>query len=127
MAAHLAAHDAGYAVVGGGVLPDGENYWALSYNLTMFHDYFSTTTPGPLPLLPTLNLSVERRVIEEVGLLNEALPRSQDLDWTTRMNEAGFQPYFWPEAAVQHQHNRTTFGRFWRDCFRAVIMPGKHG
>ncbi|MBP7592750.1 MAG: glycosyltransferase [Chloroflexi bacterium] len=119
LAAHLAAHRAGHAVVGGGVLPDGENYWALSYNLTMFHEYFSTAPADKRPLLPTLNLSVERQVIDAVGLLNEALPRSQDLDWTTRMNQAGFQPYFWPEAAIQHRHNRTTAGKVWQDCARS--------
>lgn len=119
LAAHLAAHAAGHAVVGGGVLPDGENYWALSYNLTMFHEYFSTASPGKRPLLPTLNLSVERRVIDQVGLLDESLPRSQDLDWTTRMNAAGFQPYFWPTAAVQHRHNRTSWRKVWQDCARS--------
>lgn len=119
LAAHLAAHRAGHAVVGGGVLPDGENYWALSYNLTMFHEYFSTAPADKRPLLPTLNLSVERQVIDAVGLLNEALPRSQDLDWTTRMNQAGFQPYFWPEAAIQHRHNRTTASKVWLDCARS--------
>ncbi len=117
--AHVAAHKAGHPVVGGGVLPDGENYWALSYNLTMFHAYLNTAVSGPRPLLPTLNLSVERQVIAAVGLLDESLPRSQDLDWTTRMNAAGFQPYFWPQAAIQHRHNRTSFNAFWRDCARS--------
>ncbi|PIE81844.1 MAG: hypothetical protein CSA11_02950 [Chloroflexi bacterium] len=115
---HLVAHDAGHPVVGGGVLPDGENYWALAYNLTMFHKYFSETTPGPRPFLPTLNLSIERKAINEVGLLDESLPRSQDLDWTTRMNGSGFQPYFWPKATIQHQHNRTTLNKLWQDCVR---------
>ena len=32
LAAHRAAHAAGYEVVGGGVLPDGHNYWHLTYN-----------------------------------------------------------------------------------------------
>jgi glycosyltransferase involved in cell wall biosynthesis len=116
---HLAAHQAGHSVVSGGVIPDGENYWALSYNLTMFYEYLSNAAPGPRFFLPTLNLSVEKRVIETVGLLDENLPRSQDLDWTTRMNEAGFQPYFWPAAAIQHQHNRTTMNQLWRDCVRS--------
>lgn len=117
--AHMAAHAAGHDVVGGSVLADGENYWALSYNLTMFHSYLTSAETGPRALLPTLNLSVARRVIDAVGMLNEALPRSQDLDWTTRMNAAGFQPVFWPDAVVQHRHNRTTFRAVWRDCERS--------
>lgn len=116
---HFLAHETGHTVIGGSVLPDGENYWALSYNLTMFHEYFSTTSPGVRAFLPTLNLSVERHVIEDVGLLNESLPRSQDLDWTTRMNATGYQPFFWPSAIIQHQHNRTTWQKVWRDCARS--------
>lgn len=116
---HLDAHAAGHAVVGGSVLPDGQNYWSLSYNLGMFHAYLPTAEAGPRPMLPTLNLSVERRVIEEVGLLDERLPRSQDIEWTLRMAEAGFQPWFWPAAAVRHQHNRTTAGSVWTDSARS--------
>ncbi len=119
LAAHLAAHEAGHTVVGGGVLPNGENYWSLSYNLTMFHAYLSMAVPSTRDFLPTLNLSVARRVIDDVGLLDESLPRSQDLDWTVRMKKAGFQPYFWPEAAIQHQHNRTTASKVWQDCVRS--------
>ena len=113
---HRKAHAAGYAVVGGGVLPAGDNYWHLVYNLTMFHEIFSTAPAGERPFLPTLNLSVERGVIAEVGKLDATLKRSQDLDWTTRMNEAGFRPYFWPEASVRHDHNRRTGEKVWQDA-----------
>ncbi len=116
---HIDAHNAGHQVVCGGVAPDGQNYWSLSYNLTMFHEFFSTAEPGARDFLPTLNLSVERTVVDDVGLLDENLPRSQDVDWTTRMNRAGYQPYFWPAAAIQHRHNRTTWGKVWRDCVRS--------
>ncbi len=91
---HLKAHTAGYQVVGGGVLPEGENYWRLSYNLTLFHEFYTTAPPGPRQYLPTLNLSVQRQVIETVGLLNEALARGQDIEWTARMKGAGYMPYF---------------------------------
>ncbi|HSH01347.1 MAG TPA: glycosyltransferase [Anaerolineae bacterium] len=119
LAEHLNARHAGFAVVGGGVLPHGRNYWSLTYNLTMFHAYFSTSQPAPRPFLPTLNLAVARTVIDHVGLLDESLPRSQDLDWTTRMAAAGHQPYFWPSAAIDHHHNRTTWPLVWRDCVRS--------
>jgi GT2 family glycosyltransferase len=119
LAAHLAAHAAGYLIVGGSILAQGENYWALSYNLSMFHEYLSGRPDEPRSLLPTLNLSVARRVIDKVGLLNEALPRSQDMEWTTRMKAAGFQPYFWPTAVVDHQHNRLTRQQVWQDCLRS--------
>ena len=113
---HRRAHAAGHMVVGGGVLPTGDNYWHLVYNLTMFHEIFSTAPAGERPFLPTLNLSVERCVIGEVGKLDATLKRSQDLDWTTRMKEAGYTPYFWPEASVRHEHNRRTGKQVWQDA-----------
>jgi len=116
LAGHRAAHAAGHEVVGGGVLPEGDNYWHLTYNLSMFHEVFSTAPAGRRPFLPTLNLSVEREVIEQVGGLDVSLPYSHDLDWTTRMREAGYFPYFWPDAVVRHQHGRQTMRQVWQDC-----------
>lgn len=112
---HRKAHAAGHQVVGGGVLPTGDSYWHLVYNLTMFHEIFSTAQEGERPFLPTLNLSVDRSVIAKVGKLDAMLKKSQDLDWTTRMNEAGYTPYFWPEAGVRHEHNRRTGRQVWQD------------
>lgn len=119
LAAHLTAHRAGHSVVGGGVLPQGENYWHLSYNLTLFHETFSTAEAGMRPYFPTLNLSVAREVIDAVGLLNPLLKRGQDVEWTTRMRQQGYQPYFCPEAAVYHAHNRISLTAVWRDCARS--------
>ncbi len=114
--AHAAAHAAGHPVVGGGVLPAGSDYWHLTYNLTMFHDVFSDAPAGPRPFLPTLNLSVDRAVVDAVGGLDVALPYSHDLDWTTRMRTAGFTPWFCPQAAVEHIHGRHTLRQVWDDC-----------
>lgn len=119
LAQHLQAQKEGYPVVGGGVLPEGENYWSLSYNLALFHEYYSSNPPAPYPYLPTLNLAVQRQVIEKVGGLNSELPRAHDIEWTVRMRRAGFPLYFWPAAAVYHQHNRTTAVKVWRDCARS--------
>jgi len=113
---HAEAHSAGHPVVGGGVLPKGNNYWQLVYNLTLFHEFLSTTNPGSRDYLPTLNISVERQVIQTVGGMDEKIDRVEDIDWTTRMRRAGFQPYFWPAASVDHLHNRTNLRRVWQDC-----------
>lgn len=117
--AHQAAHTAGRAVAGGSVLPTGGNYWSLGYNLGMFQEYLPTRPAGPRAILPTLNLSVERRAIEAAGYLDETLVRSQDMEWTARMGRAGFQPWFWPDAAVEHRHNRDSLRAVWRDCTRS--------
>jgi len=113
---HILAHEAGHKVVGGGVLPVGNGYWHLSYNLTLFHENFSTSDEGARDYLPTLNLSVDRDVITKSGLLNESLRRAQDIEWTTRMRRDGFQPWFWPDAMIYHAHNRTTVQAVWEDC-----------
>ncbi len=101
------------------MLPTGGNYWSRGYNLGMFQAYLPTRPAGPRPILPTLNLSVERPVIEAIGGLDETLPRSQDMEWTARMGQAGFPPCFWPEAAVEHRHNRATLRAVWDDCARS--------
>lgn len=116
LAEHIAAHQAGHAVVSGGILPKGHNYWHLSYNLTLFHEILSTNPAGPKDFLATLNLSVSRSVIEKVGMMDETVDRVEDVEWTTRMRQAAIQPYFWPKATVFHDHNRRTFASVWRDC-----------
>jgi GT2 family glycosyltransferase len=116
LAEHIAAHQAGHNVVSGSVLPQGHNYWHLSYNLTLFHEISSLSTAEPKDFLATLNLSVDRSVIDQVGMMDETVNRVEDVEWTTRMRQAGIQPYFWPKAAVFHNHNRQTLTAVWQDC-----------
>ena len=99
----LAARRAGHAIVGGGIALEGSGYWQLCYNLTMFHDFLTTTPAGERPNLGTLNLGVSRSVVERVGLFDERLTRSQDTEWTLRMRQAGYRLYFAPQAVVQHR------------------------
>ncbi|MCL4262551.1 MAG: glycosyltransferase [Anaerolineae bacterium] len=116
LAGHLAAHQEGYRVVSGSVLLEGRNYWHLVYNLTLFHELLPSAPRGPRDYLATLNLSVDRAVIDQVGGMDERVNRVEDVDWTTRMRRVGIQPYFWPKAAIRHEHGRTTFRQVWRDC-----------
>jgi GT2 family glycosyltransferase len=51
-----------------------------------------------------------------VGGMDETIDRVEDIDWTTRMRREGIQPYFWPQAAVYHQHNRDKLKLVWQDC-----------
>jgi GT2 family glycosyltransferase len=119
LAGHLAAHSAGHQVVSGSVVPGGISYWHLTYNLTLFHEWFSTAAAGTRDFLATLNLSLDRSVITQVGMLDESINRVEDVDWTIRMRRCGIQPYFAPGAAVRHCHNRTTMRQVWRDCARS--------
>jgi GT2 family glycosyltransferase len=116
---HIKMHQSGLHIVGGGIIPAGDNYWSLVYNLTLFHEFLTTNRATRRKYLPTLNLSIRRNVIDKVGLLDETLARGQDIEWTARMWSAGYQPYFWPAAAVYHRHNRTNFQLVWQDCVKS--------
>ncbi len=91
-----------WPVVGGGVKTPSTPYWLLVYNLAMFHKQLSSQKKEQTAFLPTLNLAVRREVIDEVGLMDEALPRGQDVDWTARMTLAGYRLLFEPKAVVEH-------------------------
>lgn len=113
---HVAQHETGALVVGGGVALQGSNYWAQSDNVSMFHEFVPGLPPGERRLLPTLNLSVRRDVVERVGLMDESFPgaAAEDADWTIRMGRAGIPLTFDPTAVVAHAPARTT----WRDVVR---------
>lgn len=92
----------GWQVVGGGVQTPKSPFIRLAYNLSMFHAQLASQPKKTVPFLPTLNLAVQRDVIVAVGLLDEKLLRGQDVDWTARMTQAGFQLLFEPRAAILH-------------------------
>lgn len=117
--AHISAHSEGHQIVCGGVIPDGDNYWSKSYNLTMFHEFFSTSAPGEKQFFPTLNVSINRTVIEQIGLLNENLTRVHDVEWSGRMHRAGFAIHFCPNAKIYHRHNRKSIATVWQDCAKS--------
>lgn len=114
------AHSSGAEIVGGGVSLAGENFWAQSDNLSMFHDFVTRHPRGYRWLLPTLNLSVRRSVIEHVGYMDESFPGAagEDSDWTIRMRLAGYDLHFEPQAVVRHAPARTRWAdikRHWRN------------
>jgi len=116
---HINAHRSGHKVVGGGVFPTGENYWSLTYNLALFHEFLTNLPNGTRDYLPLLNLSAQRSVIDQAGDFDENLARGQDLDWTIRMRRCGHTLHFIPDAAISHIHERTTLAYLWRDCARS--------
>jgi GT2 family glycosyltransferase len=108
-------------VVGGGVRFDVHGYWTLSDNISWFHDYLTTSGPGDRVILPTLNLCIQRDVIDRVGLLDESYPSAagEDAEWTTRMRLAGERLRFCPEAWVTHAPPaRAGLGPVWRHSYR---------
>lgn len=106
-------------VVGGGVTFESDNYWSLCDNLGWFYRVLDSLPPGKRSLFPTLNLCVRRKVIEAVGLMNETYPcpAGEDAEWTTRMRQAGFDLYFWPQAVIHHHPSRASLKDIWRHAY----------
>lgn len=102
MRAFVEEFEDGWQVVGGGVITPEEPFWLMVYNLSMFYGELASQPRRIRKFMPTLNLAVHRNVIKEVGLLNEDLPRGQDIEWTSRMTLAGVILLFKPEASIQH-------------------------
>jgi GT2 family glycosyltransferase len=107
MAAFIEAFENGWQVVGGGVKTPQEPFWLLVYNLSMFHSTLATQKTKETKFLPTLNLAVQRLVIDKVGMMDESLLRGQDVDWTARMTLSGYKLLFEPSAVVEHLPART--------------------
>jgi GT2 family glycosyltransferase len=125
LAYHERAHAAGADVVGGGISLEGANFFAQGDNVSMFHDFVSDHPPGERFMLPTLNLSVTRQVIERVGYMDESFPGAagEDTDWTIRMRLAGYPLRFEPAAVVRHVPSRTR----WKDVVRHWRSSGYAG
>jgi glycosyltransferase involved in cell wall biosynthesis len=98
----LERHQAGHMIVGGGISFPSSPYLQLCYNLTMFHEFLVSTPAGPRANMGTLNLSIHRDVVANIGLMDERLDRGQDTEWTLRMRQAGYTLFFAPDAVVTH-------------------------
>ena len=92
------------SVVGGSVEFPEENYWTLCDNVAAFHDYLPSNPPGFPDMLPTINLSVRRSILSEVGLFDEAYGylSCEDANFTTRLRLHGYRLLFDPRARVSH-------------------------
>jgi GT2 family glycosyltransferase len=117
----LACQSDGRPVVAGSVSLQTEDYRSLCYNLGLFPDTLVTSPAGPRTSVSSLNLLVTREVVNRVGLFNEDLPRSHDVEWSCRILRAGYGIYFSPAAELLHlprqQTWRAVFGKFYRSGF----------
>lgn len=94
-----------------------------------------TATDGPKPVLGFLpaaaayGLGITRRVYERVGAFDESLPRMSDIDYTWRVQLAGFKLQFLPHAVVHYRHRETLRGMFvqaYRDGQTQVLLYKKY-
>ena len=95
----------------------------------------ASTEDGPQPVLGFLpaaaayGLGFTRRVYEKVGAFDESLPRMSDIDYTWRVQLAGFTLQHLPHAVVQYRHRDTLKGMFmqaFRDGQAQVLLYKKY-
>jgi cellulose synthase/poly-beta-1,6-N-acetylglucosamine synthase-like glycosyltransferase len=53
---------------------------------------------------PTLNLAVARRVFELIGAFDESFDYGSDVDFTWRLNDAGYRVRHIPDAVIRHDY-----------------------
>jgi len=98
--------DPAVAVVGGGVAIHSSNYWTLSDNISMFHEYLPSKPPGTRKQLPSINLAVRRQTFLDIGRFDEERRTGEDSDLTIRLQLKGHTLFFEPSAVVEHVPTR---------------------
>jgi GT2 family glycosyltransferase len=67
--------------------------------------------PGPTDRAVGAFMAVSRTVIEQIGLLDDELfAYGEDIDWSLRAREAGFELWFVPDAVAWHRVSGSTGG-----------------
>jgi GT2 family glycosyltransferase len=89
-------------------------------------DYAPANVPGPVLAVSGACMYITRRVLDEVGLFDEAYPMAyEDVDLCLRAWQAGFRTLYWPAAELRHlesvtrgtevgERERTSQRVFWR-------------
>jgi glycosyltransferase involved in cell wall biosynthesis len=104
-------------------------------NLQWLRELWNTSNNGPKPVLGFLpaaaayGLGFTRRVFERVGEFDEELLRMEDIDYTWRIQLAGYKLQFLPQAVVHYRHRTTLKGMFvqaYRDGQAQVLLYKKH-
>lgn len=74
------------------------------------HDHARALGEMTPPYAITMNWASRRTVLEDLGLFNDALLRSSDVDCSYRMTDAGYRLVYAPDAIVYHRNERTPWG-----------------
>ena len=108
---HLVAplRDPGVGIVGGKIL-SVQPCNAIEAFGERIHDHARALNEITPPYVITMNWAARRAVLERVGLFNEALRRSSDVDCSYRMVDAGYRLAYAPAAVIYHRNERTPWG-----------------
>jgi glycosyltransferase involved in cell wall biosynthesis len=80
----------------------------------LWHDPTNGSAPvlGFMPAAAGYGLGLTRRVYTRVGELDESMTRMADIDYTWRIQLAGFKLHLLPHAVVHYRHRDTLKGMF---------------
>lgn len=122
-----AVHQKGLRVVGGGVRFEADSYWTVCDNLLSFAPFLVHMPRGPRPYVPSLNLSIERALFDQVGGFNEGFAGAagEDTELSLRLRTHDVTLWFEPQAVVTHRPQRGTSRAVWRHlrAFGRVHLP----
>jgi len=105
----LKNHDIGF--VGGRILArDTDNFIAKFGE--KIHDHEQAITMYQPPYIITMNSALRLSVFQEVGLFNERLLRSEDVDLAYRIQQQGYTFVYQPAAIIYHKNETTLYGLF---------------
>lgn len=112
----LARLQAGDVAVGAGIVIESDDYWVLCDNLLSFTPFLATARPGQRPYLPSMAFALPRALFELVDGFDSSYAGAagEDVDFSMRLVECGYQLVFAPEALVHHSPGRSTAGAVWR-------------
>jgi glycosyltransferase involved in cell wall biosynthesis len=115
----LVRHQQGYAVVGGGLALEPDDYWTACDNILVFAPFLSTAAAGVRHRLPSYNLSIRRDLFWAAGGFDEAYTVvGEDTEFSLRLRQGGETLFCEPAAAVYHRHPRTTAAAVWEHIRR---------
>lgn len=101
--------DRGVGVVGGPILSriDGNRIERFG---DVIHDQRRAIEDDAAPYVASGNWASRADVLLQLGLFDESLRRSQDVDLAWRAVQAGFRLVYAPDAIVHHRNERTIWG-----------------
>lgn len=122
----LKPHKSGKSVVGGSVAFPVHSFWTVCDSLAFFSDFLIGSSSGWRSHLPSLNLSMHRSVIENVGLFDEnfPLPAGEDTEFTQRIREAGYGLWFTSTAVIYHAAIRANCLQVWKRAWNFGLSVG---
>jgi GT2 family glycosyltransferase len=119
---HLVAPlaDPAVGISGGTISSDGTG--RIERFGEIVHDHRRAIEAPDAPYVVTMNWASRRDVLLEAGLFDERLLRSQDVDLSYRIHDAGYRMVYTPDAIIWHRNERHLAG-----LLREGYVHGRYG